>query len=311
MHTHSLDQWTHDHVFLGSQHERNERRTWAVVTLTALMMVGEIAGGHLFGSLALVADGWHMSTHAVALAIAALAYRYARRHRNDPRFTFGTGKLGELAAFTSAILLGAVALAIAYECAVRLSSPVVIHYGEAVAIATLGLGVNIVSALLLRDENHHHHPAGQNAHGHGHHHHDSNLRAAYVHVIADAATSVAAIAGLAMAWRFGWAWIDPVVGLIGACVIASWAVRLIRDCGAVLLDTVPDQGLKSLIRTRLEIKDDRVSDLHLWQIGPGHRAAVISIVTADPKPPAIYKKRLAGISGLSHVTVEVDHCAAH
>jgi cation diffusion facilitator family transporter len=308
MHTHSLDQWTHDHVFVGSRHERNERRTWAVVTLTAVMMIGEIAGGHLFGSLALVADGWHMSTHAAALAIAALAYRYARSHRNDPRFTFGTGKLGELAAFTSAILLAVVALAIAYECAVRLSSPIVIYYGEAIAIATLGLGVNIVSASLLRDD-HHHHSAGHDAHDHGHH--DSNLRAAYVHVLADAATSVAAIAGLGLAWRFGWAWIDPVVGLIGACVIVSWAFRLIRDCGAVLLDTVPDQNLKSLIRSRLEIKDDRVSDLHLWRVGPGHHAAVISIVTDNPNPPAIYKKRLAGLRGLSHLTIEVDHCTGH
>lgn len=302
MHTHSFDRWTHDHVFLGSRHERNERRTWAVVALTTLLMIGEIAGGHVFGSLALVADGWHMSTHAAALAIAAFAYMYARRHRNDPRFTFGTGKLGELAAFTSAVLLAVIAVGIAYECALRLTAPVAIYYREAIAIATLGLAVNVLSAWLLRDDHDHDH--------HGHHH-DSNMRAAYVHVLADAATSVAAIAGLALAWRFDWPWADPVVGLIGAGVIVSWAVRLIRDCGAVLLDTVPDRKLETLIRSRLELQGDRVSDLHLWRVGPGHQAAVISIVSDNPKAPAVYKKRLASLPGLSHVTVEVEHCGGH
>ena len=312
MHTHSLGQWTHDHVFLGSRHQRNERRTWAVVGLTAVMMVGEIVGGHIYGSLALVADGWHMSTHAAALAIAALAYMYARRHRNDPRFTFGTGKLGELAGFASAILLAVISVAIAYECLVRLSFPVAIYFREAIAIAILGLGVNIMSAWLLRDDHHHHGHAGgkPDAHDRRHrHHHDSNLRAAYVHVLADAATSVAAIVGLALAWRFGWVWIDPVVGIAGACVIAMWAVKLIRDSGAVLLDTVPDRRLATVIRSRLEIHDDRITDLHLWRIGPGHQAAVISIVTDVPKPPATYKRRLAGLAGLSHVTIEVEPCS--
>jgi cation diffusion facilitator family transporter len=301
MHTHSIDRWTHDHVFLGARHARNERRTWAVVGLTALMMVGEIIGGHVFGSLALVADGWHMSTHAAALSIAGFAYMYARRHRDDPRFTFGTGKLGDLAAFTSAILLAAIAAGIAYECVLRLASPVTIYYREAIAIAALGLAVNIASAWLLRDDHEHH----------GHQHHDRNMRAAYVHVLADAATSVAAIAGLAAAWRFGWHWADPIVGLIGSGVIVSWALRLIRDCGAVLLDTVPDKKLETLIRSRLELQNDRVSDLHLWRVGPGHQAAIVSIVTDNPKPPAAYKKRLASLRNLCHVTIEVEDCGGH
>ncbi|HET7849554.1 MAG TPA: CDF family Co(II)/Ni(II) efflux transporter DmeF [Pseudolabrys sp.] len=320
MHTHSLDPWTHDHVFLGSGHAQNERRTWLVVALTAAMMVGEIAGGYFYGSLALVADGWHMSTHAAALGIAALAYLYSRRHRDDPRFTFGTGKLGDLAAFASAIALAFVALVIAYDSITRLAHPVTIFYREAIAIASLGLCVNLASAWLLRGDHDHDH-AG-NTHGHHHHHHhahdhhhahlrDNNLRAAYLHVLADAVTSLLAISGLAIAWHFGWVWIDPVVGLIGAGVIVSWAFTLIRDAGAVLLDTVPDRKLAADIRARLETGGDRVADLHLWQVGPGHRALVLSIVTDRPQPPAAYRDRLATLQGLSHVTVQVEHCPDH
>src|SRR4051794_10291301 len=191
MHSHSLDQWTHDHVFLGQQHAQNERRTWFVVALTAIMMVGEIVAGTLFGSMALLADGWHMATHAAALGIAALAYLFARRQARNTHFTFGTGKFGDLAAFASAIILGIIAIQIAFESMERLFSPVPIAYSEAIAVAVLGLAVNLVSAWLLRDEHHDHH------HDHGHHHHrDNNLRAAYIHVLADAATSVLAIAAL-------------------------------------------------------------------------------------------------------------------
>jgi len=307
MHSHSVEPWTHGHVFLGARHRRNERRVWAVVALTVVMMLGEIVGGHIFGSLAVVADGWHMSTHAAALGIAGLAYLYARRHSQDPRFTFGTGKLGDLAAFTSAILLAAIALAIAYECVERLNAPIVIYYREAIAIAGLGFAVNIVSAWLLRHDHHHHAGPG---HEHGRHH-DRNMRAAYVHVVADAATSAAAVCGLGVAWRFGWPWIDPVVGLVGAAVIVSWALTLIRDCGAVLLDVVPDRRIEGAIRARLEANGERVTDLHLWRVGPGHQAAVIALVTDDPKPPSVYKKRLAGLHGLSHVTIEVEPCPDH
>src|SRR6266404_5204997 len=312
MHEHSLDQWTHEHVFLGPKHEHNERRTWFVVALTAVMMVGEITAGSLFGSMALLADGWHMATHACALGIAAAAYLFARQHARNSHFTFGTGKFGDLAAFSSALILAMIAVQIAYESVLRLINPVPIAYGEAIAVAVLGLAVNLVSAWLLRDSHDHdHHGHGHSHTGHdhgGHRHHDNNLRAAYVHVLADAATSVLAIAALVTAMYSQWVWADPVVGIIGAFVIASWAFGLIRDSGAVLLDVSVDKKLEAVIRDRLETRGDRVSDLHLWQVGPGHRAAVISLVSDNPLPPATYKRRLRGLRGLSHVTVEVEVC---
>jgi cation diffusion facilitator family transporter len=305
MHSHSIDPWTHDHVFLGHQHARNERRTWFVVGLTAIMMIGEIAAGSVFGSMALLADGWHMATHAAALGIAAVAYLFARQHARNSRFAFGTGKFGDLAAFSSAIILALIAVQIAYESAVRLVHPVPIAYGEAILVAVLGLGVNLISAWLLRDTHDHHHGHGPS---HGHRHHDNNLRAAYVHVLADAATSVLAILALVVAMAAQWVWADPAVGIIGSLVIASWAYGLIRDSGAVLLDVSADKNIENTIRDRLETKGDRVTDLHLWQVGPGHRAAVISIVSEHPLPPATYKRRLGGLRGLSHVTVEVETC---
>ena len=315
MHSHSVDQWTHDHVFLGPKHDRNERRTWFVVALTVVMMAGEIAAGSIFGSMALLADGWHMATHAAALGIAAAAYLFARQHARDSRFSFGTGKFGDLAAFSSAIILGLIAVQVAYESALRLVHPVPIAYGEAIAVAALGLAVNLVSAWLLRDSHDHHHGHGHShdhSHDHSpgdHHHHDNNLRAAYVHVLADAATSVLAIAALVTAMYAQWVWADPAVGIIGSLVIASWAFGLIRDSGAVLLDVCVDKDLESVIRDRLQTRGDRVTDLHLWQVGPGHRAAVISVVSDDPLPPATYKRRLGGLQGLCHVTVEVEACS--
>jgi cation diffusion facilitator family transporter len=313
MHSHSLDQWTHDHVFLGSRHARNERRTWFVVALTAVMMVGEIVAGIVFGSMALLADGWHMATHAAALGIAALAYLFARRQALNSHFTFGTGKFGDLAAFASAVILAIVAIQIAFESVARLVNPVTIAYREAIAVAVLGLVVNLVSAFLLREEHDHGHHHGHSHahghdHGHAHHHRDNNLRAAYVHVLADAATSVLAIAALLTAAYLQWTWADPVVGIVGAAVIASWAVGLLRSSGSVLLDVNDAGKMEGLIRERLETRGDRVTDLHLWQIGPGHRAAVISLVSDDPLPPSKYKRRLSGIHGLSHVTVEVEVC---
>src|SRR5882757_457359 len=316
MHMHSLEPWTHDHVFLGHRHSRNERRTWLVVAITAIMMVGEIAAGSYFGSMALLADGWHMATHAAALGIAAAAYLFARQHAGNSRFAFGTGKFGDLAAFSSAIILAMIAIQIAYESAVRLVHPVPIAYGEAIAVAVLGLAVNLVSAWLLRDSHDHdHHGHDHHGHGHshghsdGHRHHDNNLRAAYVHVLADAATSVLAIAALVTAMYSQWVWTDPAVGIIGSLVIASWAYGLIRDSGAVLLDVSVDKDLEAVIRDRLETKGDKVTDLHLWQVGPGHRAAVISVVSDNPLPPATYKRRLGGLQGLCHVTVEVEACS--
>ncbi len=316
MHSHSLDQWTHEHVFLGEKHEHNERRTWFVVALTAVMMIGEIAAGSLFGSMALLADGWHMATHAAALGIAGAAYLFARRQARNSRFAFGTGKFGDLAAFSSAIILGMIAAQIAYESVLRLITPVPISYAEAIAVASLGLCVNLASAWLLRDSHDHHHGHGH-AHDHDddhhhdhdhHHHHDNNLRAAYVHVLADAATSVLAIAALTVAMVSGWVWADPAVGIVGSLVIASWAYGLIRDAGAVLLDVSFDRKLQATIRARLEAGDDRITDLHLWQVGPGHCAAVISLVSEAPLLPATYKERLRDLKGLSHVTVEVERC---
>lgn len=315
MHSHTLDNWRHEHVFLGAAHERNERRTWAVVALTSAMMAVEIAGGLLFGSMALLADGWHMSTHAGALAIAAFAYRYARRHARDPRFAFGTGKLGDLAGFASAIVLAMVALTLAWESLLRLYQPVAIQYAEATAIAVVGLAVNLLSAWMLgaghphghhHDHDHDHDDAHQHA---GHHAHDDhNMRAAFRHVLADALTSVLAIAGLGAAWAWGWTWLDPAVGILGAAVIALWSWRLVRDAGAVLLDAAPDAELIGRIRERLERGDDRIADLHVWRLGPGHHGAIVSLVADRPQPVEAYKALLSDVAGLSHVTVEVHRC---
>jgi cation diffusion facilitator family transporter len=323
MHSHSIEPWQHPHVFLGAKHDRHERRTWFVVALTAAMMVAEIVGGTIFGSMAVVADGWHMSTHAGALAIAALAYRFARRHAHDPRFTFGTGKMGELAAFCSAVILALIAAAIGYEALTRLYAPVVIHFREAIALAVVGLAVNLVSAWLLFDEDHHHGTHAhdnhdqddhEHAHDHGHHHHhahDSNIRAAYVHVLADALTSVLAIIALSCGLVFGWVWMDPLMALVGVAVILSWSFGLMRSSGTVLLDMVPDRHLAGRIRKRLEVDGDRVSDLHLWRLGPGHAGLIAAVVSDRPQAPSFYKHRLEGIAGLSHVTIEVHACEDH
>ena len=314
MHSHSLDQWPHDYFYLGRKHDRHERRTWFVVALTAVMMVGEIVAGTWFGSMALLADGWHMATHAAALGIAGLAYLFARRQARNPQFSFGTGKFGDLAAFASAIMLALIAIQIGFESFERLARPVPIAYGEAIAVAVLGLTVNLVSAWLLRESHDDHHHGHSHDHGHahdhahGHVHRDNNLRAAYIHVVADAATSVLAIAALVAAMLAQWTWADPLVGIIGAVVIASWAYGLIRDSGAVLLDVNRDTALEGEIRHRVETRGDKVTDLRLWQIGPGPRPAVISVISDDPLPPADYKRRLSGLHGLSHVTVEVETC---
>ena len=318
MHSHSIDPWRHEHVFLGDEHVRNERRTRWVIGLTAAMMAAEIAAGAIFGSMALTADGWHMATHAAALSISALAYSYARRHARDPRFAFGTGKLGDLAGFASAIVLALVALLIAWESLVRLSAPVSIRFDEAIAVAAIGLAVNLASAWLLHGggghgaahHDHAHHDHDHDHRDHHHHHRDHNLRSAYLHVLADALTSVLAIVGLLAGRVFGWDWMDPLMGLVGAAVIARWSWGLLRESGLVLLDAVPDRHLAEEMRERLEIDGDRVSDLHLWRIGPGHNAAVVALVSDRPAAPDHYKARLAGLPHLSHVTVEVQSCGA-
>jgi cation diffusion facilitator family transporter len=410
---------THNHVFLGEGHERNERRTWMVIGLCSVMMVVEIIGGLLFGSIALVADGLHMSTHASALLLAALAYSYARRHADDERFSFGTGKLGDLAGFSSAIILAMIALLIGYEAATRFIWPVAINFNEAIPIAALGLIVNVASALLLSGGHHHGHG---HDHGHGHSHtgdgyvhhdyehdvahdlqtadgpltleifedgvpprfrllfsgqgptadgvtieterpegarqvfamiardgylesideipephaftvrvslaggrevqsvefvehehahgsaqRDNNMRAAIVHVLADAAVSVLVIVGLLFGRLLGWAFMDPVVGLVGAVVIAAWAYSLIGDTGAVLLDMNPDRGMAERMRATIESDGDRLTDLHLWRLGPGHLGAIVSVATQQQRGADYYQSLLRRFRTLSHVTVQVQH----
>ena len=397
----------HSHVFLGEGHETSERKTWAVIWLCGAMMIIEIIGGLLFGSIAIIADGLHMSTHAGALLLAALAYTYARKHAENPSFTFGTGKLGDLAGFTSAIILAMIALLIGYESISRLFSPVSIHFTQAIPIAVVGLAVNIASAWMLSGGAHHH----GHDHGHSHDSHhadeskqivagkrtlrldvfedgvpprfriyvesgrelapktvsidtkrpdgathnflmvnrgdflesvddipephqftaqvnigkqsyvvefeehehahasvgsDNNMRAAIVHVIADAAVSVLVIGGLLLAWAFGWLWMDPLAGIIGALVIANWAYGLIRDTGTILLDMNPDKVMTENVRQSIEGDGDKLADLHLWRLGPGHLGAVISVVTSDTKrDQKFYRKRLSRFRSLSHLTIEV------
>ena len=407
--------WGHSHVFLGDSHDASERRTWGVIWLCGAMMVAEIVGGLMFGSIALVADGLHMSTHAGAMLLAALAYTYSRKHAEDRRFTFGTGKLGDLAGFTSAIVLAMISLLIAYEAINRFLNPVAIHFEQAIPIAAVGLAVNVASAWLLGGGGHHHHghdhgpnhgpnhghdpeerhdeefrvhtasgaavlsvfedgvpprfrirwegdgvghaasvsveterPDGarqtfrfvdrgayiesvdeipephaftarlrvgkepehalvfeEHEHGHAAHHRDNNMRAAVVHVMADAAVSVLVIIGLVLARLFGWLWMDPVAGIVGAVVIASWSYGLIRDTGAILLDMNPDQRLADKIRLAVEACGDTVSDLHLWRLGPGHLGAIVCVATASSRGTDFYRKRLAHLPSLSHLTSEM------
>jgi cation diffusion facilitator family transporter len=265
--------------------------------------------------MALVADGWHMATHAAALGVASLAYWYARHHAHNPRFSFGTGKVGELAGFASAVTLGIVALLIAWESLQRLLSPRPIEFLQAGGIAVLGLLVNLVSAWLLHDGHGHdhehddHHEDEDDDHDHDHEaHHDTNLRAAYMHVLADALTSVLAIAGLVAGRFLGWIWMDAIVGMLGAIVIGYWSLGLARTASRSLLDGHDDSRLEATVRQRLQATDDRlqIRDLHLWRLGPGHYALLASLQASQPLTPAQYKARLADIGALSHVTIEVN-----
>lgn len=309
MRPHSLAQHRHAHVFLGASHEHNRQRTEWVVALTLAMMVAEIVAGYLFGSMALLADGWHMGTHAGALGISAWAYRYARRHAQDPRYSFGTGKVGDLAGFASALLLLVVALGIGIESGERLLSPQRIAYDEALLVAVIGLGVNLVSAWLLGGDHGHEH---EHAHDHAHeheHHHDHNLQSAYLHVLADALTSVLAILALLAGRAWGLPWLDAAAGLLGAAVIARWSWGLLRQTSAVLLDAGADTGLADRVRALLEQGDDRVADLHLWRVGPGQYACIVALVSAQPRTADEYRERLRSLRELVHVTVETQSCA--
>ena len=306
----------HGHAFLGDDHGDNHRRMSAVVVLTLVMMVVEIVAGYWSGSMALLADGWHMASHAAALGVGAFAYGYARRHVHDARYSFGTGKVGDLAAFTSSLLLGAIAATMIYESVQRLFAPTPIAYGEALVVAVLGLLVNLASAGLLHQGGHDHdhdheghdHAAHDDHEHHDHHeaHADHNMRAAYVHVLADALTSILAIGALLAGRYMGWAWIDPVVGIVGALVIANWAWGLARRTAAVLLDASVDAKLADRVRRTIEGDDARAADLHLWRLAPGKHAVIASLRAAAPLSVAEYKMRLAGVPGLVHITIEVE-----
>lgn len=304
----NINLYTHEHSYLGDSHDANARRTLWVVALTAVMMVGEIVAGSIFNSMALLADGFHMATHAGALAIAAWAYGFAKRHARDRRFSFGTGKVGDLAGFASALILGVIAIGIAVESMERLLDPRPVAFTEATVVAVIGLLVNIVSALLLSGGHTHGHQNAGHDHHHGHdhshgaHHHDNNMRAAFVHVIADALTSVLAIAALLSGRYLGWVWLDPVMGIAGAIVIATWSWSLIRQTAAVLLDTT-DAHLEAEVRGHVERKGDaRITDLHIWRVGPGAHAAIVSVT--GPVDGETVRSRLTSVHELTHLTVE-------
>ena len=321
-----IDAHTHDHVFLSSAHDENARRTRWVVLLTALMMVAEIVAGTLTGSMALLADGFHMATHAGAMSITAAAYVYARRHARSPLYSFGTGKVGDLAGFASAMVLGLIAIGIGVESVLRLFQPITVAFGEATIIAAIGLGVNIASAVLLSGAHHHGHAHAQDRHAHDHHDHDhhahddhhghdhhghhaahggdNNMRSAYVHVIADALTSVLAIAALLAGRYLGWVWMDPVMGIVGAIVIARWSWTLMRDTASVLLDRTDDH-VADEVRELVEAPGDAlISDLHVWRVGPQAHAAIVSVVGIAGVTSETIRMRLAPVRELSHLTIE-------
>ena len=310
----------HAHVFLGDDHQRNARRVGWVMALTTAMMVAEIVAGSWFGSMALLADGWHMATHAGAMLMTALAYRYALRQANNPRFSFGTGKVGDLAGFASAMVLAGVALAMVWESSLRLLSPVAIEYSQAIAVAVLGLLVNLASAWFLHDNHphpdghgHHHPPAsGHHHHAHGHSHgHDHNLQAAYLHVLADAATSVLAIIALLGGLYFGASWLDPLMGIVGAVLVSAWAWGLIRQTAQVLLDAEMDAPVVAEIREAVEQGEvpARIADLHVWQVGRGRFACVMEVEAGPGVEAETFRRALSVHEEIVHVTVEVRHAA--
>jgi len=299
MHLDHLDDLKHKHSFRTGTERQSERRTAAVVVLTMATMVVEIAAGSIFGSMALLADGWHMLTHASALGISLFAYIYARRHANNPIYTFGTGKVGVLGGFTSAVVLAVIALMMIFESVNRLFHPINIQFNAAIMVACFGLTVNLASAYILVGKHH--------GLGHDHKsHHDHNLRAAYLHVLTDALTSILAIIALFAGKFSGWVWMDPMMGIVGAVIISRWSWQLIRDSGRILLDGNVDPSISEKVRTLVEADtDNRVSDLHLWYVSPHHLAAIVSIATHYPKHPNHYKELFSDLEELQHVTVEV------
>jgi cation diffusion facilitator family transporter len=312
MHTHTLANWQHEHDF-SVKNEKGERRTLYVLILTAITMVVEIIAGSIFGSMALLADGWHMGTHVAAFMITIFAYRYARKHATNPVFAFGTGKVSVLGGFASAIALAMVAFLMFAESLQRIIDPHLILFNEAIAVASLGLFINMLSAFLLKDNHHHHHHGDEDhnefEHHHEHHHHDHNLSAAYMHVLADALTSVLAIVALVSGKYFGWHWLDPVMGMVGAIIITRWSYGLLKQTSPILLDSSIEQEYQSAIKEVIEQDSDNlVADIHIWKVGANHYAAILSIVTQFPKNSQYYKELLSGFHRLSHITIEVNVC---
>jgi cation diffusion facilitator family transporter len=313
MHEKDSSKWHHDHAFGQDQKRSGEKRTLIVVGLTLVMMVWEIAAGLVYGSMALLADGLHMGSHATALGIAAFAYAYARKNATNARFSFGTGKVNALGGFTGAILLAGFALFMVIESVDRFANPVAISFNGAIFVAVIGLIVNGVSAWILGDDHDHSHAHhADESHSHHHHsHHDHNRQAAYFHVLADALTSLLAIIALLAGKYAGWNWMDPVMGIVGAILITRWSWGLLQTTASVLLDEQQASIVRDIKRT-VECDDTRVSDLHVWSIGPNLYAAIVAIVAHDPQPPGHYRDRIqTGHSSLVHVTVEVETCPSH
>ena len=318
MHTHDISPWTHDHVF-DEGNRAAETGTRVVMWITAAMMVVEILAGWWFNSMALLADGWHMSSHAVAIGLSAFAYAAARRYARDPRYAFGTWKIEVLGGFASAIFLLGVAAMMIFGSVERMLSPQPIHYREAMIVAAVGLVVNVVCAVILGHAHDHSHEGG---HGHHHHdpsgdhppHHDLNLKSAYLHVVADAATSVFAIVALAGGWLYGWSWLDPAMGILGAALVAIWAKNLLAETGRVLLDREMDHPVVDEIRQAVEAGPDagntRIADLHVWRVGKQAYACALSVVTDDPAlTPERLRERLSCHEEIAHTTIEIHRCA--
>jgi cation diffusion facilitator family transporter len=306
MHAHSLKDWQHDHNF-ALTNSKAERRTHLVLMLTAVTMVAEIIAGTLYGSMALLADGWHMATHVAAFLITLFTYRYARKHTENPDYSFGTGKVNVLGGFASAVALAVVALMMLVESLERIASPQAIHFNEAIVVASIGLLVNVISVFLLKDDHDHH----GHGHGHGeqHSHHDHNLRAAYLHVLADAMTSLLAIIALVLGKLWGWQWLDPIMGIVGAVIITRWAYGLVKQTSPILLDSSIDANYRERIKTAIENDaDNRITDMHIWRVSGHHYAAIISLVTHHPKNTEHYKSLLLPFDRLAHITVEVNRC---
>jgi len=305
----AAENWRHHHDF-SLKNNHGERRTLYVLILTAVTMIVEIAAGSLYGSMALLADGWHMGTHVAAFMITIFAYRYARKHAQNAAYTFGTGKVNVLGGFASAVALAVVALVMLVESFHRILDPQMIRFDQAIAVAALGLLINLISALLLQHGHSHDHDDHDHDGGHGHHH-DHNLRAAYLHVLADALTSVLAIVALVSGKYLGWSWLDPVMGIVGAMIITRWAYGLAKQTGPILLDaSIAEKDRRAIQRTLEKEPDVAVADLHIWKIAAGHHAAVISLVTPHPRPTGYYKALLGDFPQLSHITIEVNEGAA-